>query len=314
MSPDIQMESRFLNFLDHFTSPNSWLFRRPPIGRRRAEGTMPRLGYHAVRGFLALAFLNYGIAKLADIQFHRAYQPSAFEDVSSEDLTGFQLTWRFFGYSRAYQCFIGLAEVGAAVLLLSTRTTPLGAVAFLPVILNVVLVDLCFGINAGATAMALALLCGDLLLLVEDRELSPARGGRPDPAFGGRFGPGLGLGADAGRMGTGGRLGGRRRRHRHPDRRRALIAMSGYHHASCMDSRMRDEPSEIGATSPRSGVGRRPGASRIEAPVVEGRITCGGRAGPPWRPSRAPAWHAWRWRTRRHRTWRCRWPGPAGRG
>ena len=130
---------------------------------------MPRLWYHAVRGFLALAFLNYGIAKLADIQFHRAYQPSAFEDVSSEDLNGFQLTWRFFGYSRVYQCFIGLAEVGAAVLLLSTRTTPLGAVTFLPVILNVVLVDLCFGINAGATVMALGLLCGDLLLLVEDR-------------------------------------------------------------------------------------------------------------------------------------------------
>jgi hypothetical protein len=130
---------------------------------------MPHLWYHAVRGFLALAFLNYGIAKLADIQFHRAYQPSAFEDVSSEDLSGFQLTWRFFGYSRVYQCSIGLAEVGAAVLLLSSRTAPLGAVTFLPVIVNVVLVDLCFGIHRGATVIALSLLCGDLLLLVADR-------------------------------------------------------------------------------------------------------------------------------------------------
>ena len=31
---------------------------------------MRGLWYHAVRGFLALAFLNYGIAKLADIQFN----------------------------------------------------------------------------------------------------------------------------------------------------------------------------------------------------------------------------------------------------
>jgi len=125
--------------------------------------------YHVVRGFLALAFLIYGIAKLADIQFNRAYQPYAFENVSSELLSGFQLTWRFFAYSRVYQCAIGFAEVGAAVLLLSSRTAALGAVAFFPVIVNVVLVDLCFGIPGDATVMALSLLVGDLVLLVADR-------------------------------------------------------------------------------------------------------------------------------------------------
>ena len=73
---------------------------------------MRSLRYHVVRGFLALAFLIYGIAKLADIQFNRAYQPYAFENVSSELLSGFQLTWRFFAYSRVYQCAIGFAELG----------------------------------------------------------------------------------------------------------------------------------------------------------------------------------------------------------
>jgi hypothetical protein len=40
-----------------------------------------------------------------------------------------------------YQFTIGLAEVGAAILLLSSRTAPLGALLFLPVIVNVVLVQ-----------------------------------------------------------------------------------------------------------------------------------------------------------------------------
>jgi len=125
--------------------------------------------YHVVRGFLALAFLIYGIAKLDDIQFNRAYQPFAFAEVSAEHLSGFQLTWRFIAYSRVYQCAIGFAEVGAAVLLLSSRTAALGAVVFFPVIVNVVLVDICFDIPKDATVMALSLLGGNLVLLVADR-------------------------------------------------------------------------------------------------------------------------------------------------
>jgi hypothetical protein len=128
---------------------------------------MSSLHYRVVRGFLAIAFQIYGIAKLADIQFNRAYQPYAFEDMSAELLSGFQLTWRFFAYSRAYQCAIGFAEVGAAVLLLLSRTATIGAVAFFPVIVNVVLVDLCFGIPEGG--MGLSLLVGDLVLLHADR-------------------------------------------------------------------------------------------------------------------------------------------------
>ena len=128
---------------------------------------MRSLRYRVVRGFLAIAFLIYGIAKLADIQFNPAYQPYAFENVPLELLSGFQLTWRFVGYSRVYQCAIGFAEIGAAVLLLSSRTAALGAVAFFPVIVNVVLVDLCFGIPEGG--MGLSLMVGDLVLLHADR-------------------------------------------------------------------------------------------------------------------------------------------------
>jgi hypothetical protein len=130
---------------------------------------MPGLWVRAVRILLALAFLNYGIAKLANIQFNPAYFSSAFENVPADQLSGFQLTWRYFAHSRIYQCLIGLAEVGPAILLLFSRTALVGALAYLPVILNVVLVDLCFRIAPGPTMVALTLLSGNLLLLVADR-------------------------------------------------------------------------------------------------------------------------------------------------
>ena len=59
-----------------------------------------------------------------------------------------------------------LYVVGAAVLLLFSRTATIGAVAYFPVIVNVVLVDLCFGIPEGG--MGLSLLVGDMVLLHAD--------------------------------------------------------------------------------------------------------------------------------------------------
>ncbi len=53
------------------------------------------------------------------------------------------------------------------MLLIFSRTATIGAVAFFPVIVNVVLVDLCFGIPEGG--MGLSLLVGDLVLLHADR-------------------------------------------------------------------------------------------------------------------------------------------------
>lgn len=57
----------------------------------------------------------YGLSKLAHLQF----------DLSSElgqrtisSLNGYQLTWFYYGYSRAYACILGLTQVAGAALLL----------------------------------------------------------------------------------------------------------------------------------------------------------------------------------------------------
>jgi hypothetical protein len=57
-------------------------------------------------------------------------------------LTGYELTWFYYGYSRTYACILGLTQVIGAILLLFRKTAVLGAVAMLPVIVNILLIDI----------------------------------------------------------------------------------------------------------------------------------------------------------------------------
>ena len=125
-----------------------------------------RLVYDIVRFFLAFSFFAYGLSKLLDLQFAWGYEQF---DRPIRQLGGMGLVWAFFAYSRPYQICIGLAEVSPAALLLTRRTALIGTLLYLPVITNVVLVDLCYSVERGATMTALILLAGNVLLLCFER-------------------------------------------------------------------------------------------------------------------------------------------------
>ena len=118
--------------------------------------------YDVVRFFLAFSFFAYGLSKLLDLQFAWGYEQF---DRPIRRLGGMGLVWAFFAYSRPYQICIGLAEVLPAALLLTKRTAVLGMLLYLPVITNVVLVDLCYSVERGATMTSIVLLAGNLLML-----------------------------------------------------------------------------------------------------------------------------------------------------
>jgi hypothetical protein len=98
----------------------------------------------AIRYYLATAMLGYGWHKLFPIQF----SPLGPEDMISTygDSSPMGLLWRFMGASTAYQMFAGAAEIAGGLLLLSRRTTLLGAVISGGVLVNVVLLNLCFDV------------------------------------------------------------------------------------------------------------------------------------------------------------------------
>jgi len=105
------------------------------------------------RYFLATVILMYAIAKIMGTQFSSA--PSIW-DKSVGELSGFELTWFFYGYSFWYGVFIASSQIIASFLLFFKRTTRVGIVLYLSIMINILVLDLAYSIDA-AIGMAIVL-------------------------------------------------------------------------------------------------------------------------------------------------------------
>src|SRR4051794_28224740 len=54
------------------------------------------------------------------------------------DVSGFWLTWYYFGYSAFYGNLLGIVQIVSGVLLVVPRTSLLGALLLLPVVSNII--------------------------------------------------------------------------------------------------------------------------------------------------------------------------------
>jgi hypothetical protein len=115
-----------------------------------------------LRWVCAATILLYGFAKLNGSQFTILDSEL---DKPMGQVSGFWLTWYYFGYSKVYGTFLALVQVLGAFLLTFRRSALLGACILAPVFANIVLIDLCYGVDSGAMLTALLLLCGLLILI-----------------------------------------------------------------------------------------------------------------------------------------------------
>lgn len=113
------------------------------------------MGRAAVRYGAALVLLVYGFAKINGSQFTILDSEL---DKPMGHVSGFWLTWYYFGFSKFYGNFIALAQISGALLLTFRRTTLLGACLLAPVLANIVLIDVFYGVDPGATLVAVILL------------------------------------------------------------------------------------------------------------------------------------------------------------
>ena len=111
------------------------------------------------RYFICLLMLIYGVVKIFQGQFYTDFY---WKDTTLGKLSGMQLTWSFFSYSPVYQILLGFIEVILGLLVFFKRTTRLGVILFLPVIINLVFINLVF--NIGALGSAYPLLLAGLIL------------------------------------------------------------------------------------------------------------------------------------------------------
>nr|AYM53981.1 membrane protein [Pyxidicoccus sp.] len=121
-----------------------------------------------VRYLLALTMVSYGFAKVFKTQFpfpspERLVQPLG-------EFSPMGLLWTFMGYSPGYNLFTGGAEVLGGVLLLFRRTTTLGALVVIAVMVNVVALNFFYDVPVKLYSSHLVLLAV-LLLLPDVRRL-----------------------------------------------------------------------------------------------------------------------------------------------
>lgn len=116
-----------------------------------------------IRYFLAYTIMQYGAAKVVDMQFTSSINGL---DTRVIDLGPMGIAWTFFGFSYQYEFFIGCGQILAAMLLLYRRTATLGAILMVTIMANIVFVNFSFNVcvkffSSTYLVMALYLLLDD---------------------------------------------------------------------------------------------------------------------------------------------------------
>lgn len=119
-----------------------------------------------LRYFLALHLLVYGFSKLYKWQFMLPEPNLLYTTVG--EMNRDILYWTSMGTSRSYSVFMGVIEIIPAILLLFRRTTLVGALLSVMVLLNVVAVNFGFDITVKLHSMTLLLM--SLVLLIPARK------------------------------------------------------------------------------------------------------------------------------------------------
>ena len=104
---------------------------------------------NAISWIVVLAMFIYGGGKL--IQFDAA--PEIDKTVS--ELTGMELMWAFYGYSKSFAMTLGILEMIGGILILIKKTRIIGCVFTSTILVNIILQDIYFGVHLGALKAAI---------------------------------------------------------------------------------------------------------------------------------------------------------------
>lgn len=116
-----------------------------------------------IRYFIAYEVSIYGFAKILKTQF---VIPASMADTPVGSLSGFYLTWNYFGYSHTFAVILGLCQIVGGVLLLFRRTCLLGVFILMPVMVNVVFINIFYSIATGAFINSLIITFALIYLLL----------------------------------------------------------------------------------------------------------------------------------------------------
>ena len=116
-----------------------------------------------IRYGVAFDLAEFGWAKI----FHRQLvMPLSKLDLPYKSFSSSDLFWTFFSHSYLFGCIIAALQIGGAMLLLFHRTRLVGVFILLPVLANILLMDIFYQIGFSAVVHASIMMAGILYFLV----------------------------------------------------------------------------------------------------------------------------------------------------
>ena len=113
---------------------------------------------------VVFAMFIYGGAKI--VQFEGALETRK----SVAELTGMQLMWAFYSYSKPFAIILGVFEIAGGILMFFKRTRILGCLFVSTILVNVILQDIFYEVHIGALRAAIIYQILILVILWFNRE------------------------------------------------------------------------------------------------------------------------------------------------
>lgn len=104
---------------------------------------------NAISWIVVLAMFAYGVGKF--VQFDGS--PGNATNVS--EMTGMELRWAFYGYSKFFAITLGIFEITGGLLILIRKTRIIGCFFTSTILVNVILQDIFYDVHRGALAAAI---------------------------------------------------------------------------------------------------------------------------------------------------------------
>lgn len=115
----------------------------------------------------ALVFLRFGFLKLFALHMNSSMIT---EDFPAGTMSDYHLMDYFFSRAPEFKILIGSLQILGATALLFRKTRLIGTFTLMPIIVNIVCMDLFYNIDTGITIVAIFLFMGLTYLLLQDRE------------------------------------------------------------------------------------------------------------------------------------------------
>ncbi|MFT4576052.1 MAG: hypothetical protein ACI9SI_000970 [Polaribacter sp.] len=156
-----------LNLLLAFFAAIAWSI----LDKKRASYTTLFYWFQTIlRVFLCIAMILYGLAKVFKGQFADPSLELLLQPVGEMSPMG--LAWTFMGHSMVYNIFLGSLEILGGLLLLYRKTSTLGSLLILGIMMNVTIMNLTYDIPVKLFSIHLVLMAFILLVANGKRVLN----------------------------------------------------------------------------------------------------------------------------------------------